>query len=100
MSPAIGEEITPGEEGRRERRRYPRLNTSVQLELLAEGAAPIRTKTNEISLGGCYVETMFTLPIGTNLTILLWLDDKKVSTSGRVVSRFPQVGNGVCRYEH
>lgn len=92
----MSEEITPGEGARRERRRYPRLHTSVQLELIAEGAAaPIRTKTDEISLRGCYIETMFTLPIGTNLTILLWLDDKKMSTGGRVVSRFPQVGNGI-----
>ena len=92
----MSKEIEAGEGGRTERRRYPRLNTSVQLEVIVEGvAAPIRTKTDEIALGGCYIETMFTLPIGTNLTMTLWLDDEKLSTSGRVVTRFPQVGNGI-----
>jgi hypothetical protein len=91
----MSEEINPGDGGRTERRRYPRLNTSVQLKLVEGAAAPIYTKTDEIALGGCYIETMFTLPIGINLTIILWLDDTKLSTSGRVVTRFPQVGNGI-----
>ena len=92
----MSEEINPGDGARTERRRYPRLNTSVQLELIVEGAtAPIRTKTDEIALGGCYIETMFTLPVGTSLTIILWLDGEKLFTNGRVVTRFPQVGNGI-----
>ena len=92
----MSEEINPRDRGRTERRQYPRLHTSVQLQVHVEGvAAPIWTKTDEIALGGCYIETMFTLPIGTNLTIILWLDDEKLSTSGRVVTRFPQVGNGI-----
>jgi hypothetical protein len=38
---------------------------------------------------------VFTLPIGTNLTISLWLGNTKLCTRGRVVTRFPQVGNGI-----
>jgi PilZ domain len=92
----MSEEINSSEGSRAERQRYPRLNTSVQLELIVEDTnAPIRTKTDEIAVRGCYLETMFTLPIGTDLTIILWLDDEKLFTKGRVVTRFPQVGNGI-----
>lgn len=45
-------ELTSGERDRIERRRYPRVKISVQLELGVEGAAPLRTEANEIALGG------------------------------------------------
>lgn len=79
-----------------ERRRHPRCKTTVQLELYPHGmAAPFRTTANDISPGGCYVETMFTLGIGTNLRMTLWLDSMKVSTTGIVATCCPQVGNGI-----
>jgi hypothetical protein len=79
-----------------ERRRYPRSRTRVQIELHAPGvSAPFRTATEEISHGGCYVETMFTFPAGTKLTMTLWLDSEQVSATGIVATCYPQVGNGI-----
>jgi len=79
-----------------EKRRHPRRKVPIQIELHQEGvAAPLRTSTSETSLGGCYVETMFTFAVGTLLTVTLWLGDKKVMTECRVATCFPQVGNGI-----
>lgn len=79
-----------------ERRRHPRCKVAAQLELHPPGAAvPIRTATSEMSIGGCYVETMFTFAVGTTLAMTLWLDGEKVATTGRVATCFPQVGNGI-----
>jgi PilZ domain len=80
----------------RERRRYPRVKSVIALELHYPGIpAPFRTTTTEVSLGGCYIETMFTLDIGTKVNMLFWLDDCKVAAKGVVATRFPQVGNGI-----
>ncbi len=55
----------------------------------------MRTATSEISIGGCYVETMFTFAVGTALSMVLWLGDTKLTTPVRVATCFPQVGNGM-----
>jgi PilZ domain len=79
-----------------EKRRYRRCKVPVQVELHLEGVgAPLRTATSETSLGGCYVETMFTFAVGTLLTMTLWFGDEKVTTECRVATCFPQVGNGI-----
>jgi c-di-GMP-binding flagellar brake protein YcgR len=79
-----------------DKRRHPRCKVAVQVELYPEGAAaPIRTATSETSLGGCYVETMFTFAVGTMLKMTLWLGDERVITPCRVATCFPQVGNGI-----
>jgi c-di-GMP-binding flagellar brake protein YcgR len=79
-----------------ERRRHTRCKVTVQLELQPHGmATSFRTSTSDISPGGCYVETMFTLEIGTTLTMQLWLDEVRLSTTGIVTTCHPQVGNGI-----
>ena len=79
-----------------DKRRHPRYQVAVQVELYPEGVTtPMRTATSEISLGGCYVETMFTFPVGSILSMTLWLGDVKVSTLAKVATCFPQVGNGI-----
>lgn len=79
-----------------ERRRYPRVKSAVALELRYPGCtAPVRATTSEISLGGCYIETMFTLDVGTKLDLVMWLDGQKLSAKGLIATRYPQVGNGI-----
>jgi len=86
--------MTP--EGFQERRRYPRVKTEIALELRHPGStAPLRVTTSEISFGGCYVETMFTLDVGTKLSLVFWLGDEKVTANGVIATRYPQVGNGI-----
>jgi c-di-GMP-binding flagellar brake protein YcgR len=78
-----------------ERRRYPRIRAKVPIELICSGAAPMRTSTDEISVCGCYVETMFTMDVGTKLTIKLSISGETLNLSGAVVTKYPQVGNGI-----
>ena len=78
-----------------ERRRYPRLKAKVPAELKCERSAPMRTSTDEISLCGCYIETMFTMEIGTKLSLALSLKDDVIRCMGVVATKYPQVGNGI-----
>jgi c-di-GMP-binding flagellar brake protein YcgR len=86
----------PSEPQQQERRRHPRTKIMVEVELHPEGtAAPLRARTTDLSLDGCYVEMMFTLEAGTKLKTALWINNVKMSTRGIVVTRHPQVGNGI-----
>lgn len=79
-----------------ERRRYPRVKANIPVELLPLGATvPMRTATDEISLCGCYIESMFTMDVGTKLQLTLWLNETKASATGVIVTKYPQVGNGI-----
>jgi c-di-GMP-binding flagellar brake protein YcgR len=79
-----------------ERRKFPRVKSALALELRYAGCtAPVRATTSEISLGGCYIETMFTLDVGTKLDLVMWLDGQKLSAKGIIATRYPQVGNGI-----
>jgi hypothetical protein len=77
-----------------EHRQHPRTRVTVTAELQQERAL-LRVKTADLSIGGLYVEMMFTLEIGTKLNIVFWINDVKVSTGGVVVTRDIQVGNGI-----
>jgi c-di-GMP-binding flagellar brake protein YcgR len=77
-----------------ERRRYPRVKANIPVEL-SLGAAPLRTATNEVSLCGCYIESMFTMDVGTKLTLSLSLKDEMIRCTGTVATKHPQVGNGI-----
>lgn len=79
-----------------ERRRFPRVKSAVALELRYTGAvAPLRATTSEASVSGCYIETMFTLEVGTALEIVMWIDGEKITGKGVVATKYPQVGNGI-----
>jgi len=79
----------------RDRRAYPRLKTVNSVEVYAaENTAPIRARTADLSLGGCFVEMPNPLPRGTPVRIALWLKDTKVWANGRVVTSTPGFGIG------
>jgi c-di-GMP-binding flagellar brake protein YcgR len=78
-----------------ERRRYPRVNVQIPVELTAPGGAPLRTATQEISLCGCYIESLYTMDKGTKLSVALSLKDQVISCNAVVAARHPQVGNGI-----
>jgi c-di-GMP-binding flagellar brake protein YcgR len=79
-----------------DRRRDPRHSVQVQIELREDGNdVPMRMCTTDLSRGGCYVELMLPLPIGTNVTAKLWLSDCPVRMRGRVVTLHRQFGNGI-----
>ena len=77
------------------RRTYPRLKTRVPFELYVEDSEnPIRGATADISLTGCYIETIFPMPVGTHLELRLRLEDTRLVLA-TVVTSDPQVGNGI-----
>ena len=51
--------------------------------------------TSDLSVGGCYIGTRFTIPVGTRLKGALWLGEEKVMISAIVVTCYPQIGNGI-----
>lgn len=83
----------PGDDG--ERRRYPRIKSKVPVEIHCSDGAPMRTSTEEISLCGCYIETMFTMNVGTKVKLVLSVKGERITTTGVVATKYPQVGNGI-----
>jgi c-di-GMP-binding flagellar brake protein YcgR len=78
-----------------ERRRYPRVKAKIPVELICSGKSHMRTATDEISLCGCYIETMFTMDVGTKLGLVFSLNQERVGANGIVATKHPQVGNGI-----
>jgi c-di-GMP-binding flagellar brake protein YcgR len=78
-----------------ELRRYPRVKATIPVELICAGKSPMRTATDEISLCGCYIEMMFTIDVGTKLGLVFSLNQDRVAATGMVVTKHPQVGNGI-----
>jgi len=68
---------------------------SVPVELCIEGSEfPIRGATSDISLSGCYMETIFPVAVGTTLELKLQVDGTLLFLA-KVVTCDPQVGNGM-----
>jgi c-di-GMP-binding flagellar brake protein YcgR len=58
----------------KDRRKHERLKLRVPIVIQPDlGDSPIRGATADLSLGGCYIETIFPLPMGTNLDLQLSL---------------------------
>ena len=78
-----------------ERRAHPRFKVSVPVDIYPEDSeTPIHGSTSDLSLGGCYVESLFPFPAGTPLELKLQLDDTLLIL-GKAVTCDPQVGNGI-----
>src|SRR5256885_2307984 len=78
----------------KDRRKHPRLKIQAPIEFNAERSRILRSATADLSLGGCYLEMMFTFPVGTILEISLQLGHI-VRARAIVVSRELRVGNGI-----
>jgi len=78
-----------------ERRKHPRFKLNVPVEVHAEGStAPLHCATSDLSLGGCYIESMYPFPAGTHLELKLEAGDTLL-ISAKVVTSDPQFGNGI-----
>lgn len=78
-----------------DRRQYRRIKVSVPVEIRADGATcAVHGATLDISLGGCYFETIFPFPVGTELDLKLQIESA-LPISAVVVTCDPQVGNGI-----
>lgn len=80
----------------RDRRAHPRLKCVNSVELYPnEQSSPMRARSLDLSLGGCFVEMPNPLPKGTRLKIGLWLKDTKLWIHGKVITSTPGFGIGV-----
>jgi PilZ domain len=81
----------------RERRKHPRYPCTGQVRMLLEGSdLELLAVLREISLGGCYVETMSPMPPETNIEMTLMLNDLEVQTRGTVKVSCQGMGMGVA----
>jgi hypothetical protein len=78
-----------------EKRESTRIKVSAPVELYTpESDIPHRCATADLSETGCYIESIFPFPIGTVFEMTLRLDETLLVV-GTVVTRDPQVGNGI-----
>lgn len=79
-----------------DRRAHPRFKTVNSVEIHPEGQqAPIRARTADLSIGGCFIEMPNPLPKGTQMKIGIWVKDTKLWATGRVITSTPGFGIGV-----
>jgi len=79
-----------------ERRKNQRFKVNVPVEIHSENSpAPLHCATSDLSLGGCYIESMYPFPTGTHLDLKLEASGTLV-ISARVVTCDPQFGNGIA----
>jgi PilZ domain len=55
----------------------------------------MRLSATDLSRGGCYIQLILTLSVGTLVTGKLWVGNDVVSVRGRVVTLHPQFGNAI-----
>ena len=79
-----------------EKRGHTRVKVRTPIELTPQGSeTPLRTETADLSIGGCYIEMLFTLPLATEVQVSLEAGGSAILTTGKVVTRDPNVGNGI-----
>jgi hypothetical protein len=78
-------------------RKLPRHKIAFPLEIRdgRVGSTAMRTQATDISGRGCYVETMLPLPLGTELSITLWIESDKVTAPAIVRACDGGVGMGI-----
>lgn len=82
-----------------DKRHFKRSKCKLPIEIRTAGQAfPSKTDTVDVSLGGCYVASIYTLPVGTKIDVKLWVGDTPVETVAEVETADPGVGNGL-RFE-
>jgi hypothetical protein len=80
----------------RDRRTSPRMKCASSVEVYPTGeTAPIRTRTADLSLGGCFLEMPNPIPKGAHIKIALWVKDFKIWANAEVVTSTPGFGIGV-----
>jgi hypothetical protein len=78
-----------------ERRDQPRIKVKAPVELRFENNdVPYRCATVDLSLFGCYIETMFPFPVDTPVELKLEANSTLLIL-GKIVTSDPQVGNGI-----
>ena len=95
VSAAIAERIKPNRR-QEERRRYARFSCSGAVRIWEpETDLAIDARVNEVSLGGCYVEIMSPLRLGTAVRVELAINRQTIRVEGVVKNSQPNFGMGI-----
>lgn len=79
-----------------ERRTRPRYSFLAVVELSeVVGVYCVEGRIREISRKGCYVNTPSTLPLNTQLAVVITRDDDTFETNGKVIYVHEHVGMGI-----
>ena len=79
-----------------ERRDHARFKLKVPVELhFEDNDTPYRGATSDLSLFGCYIESMYPFPVGTTLELKLHVRGSILLALGIIATSDPQVGNGI-----
>lgn len=79
-----------------DRRAHPRIKSASSVEIhFPNQTAPVRARTADLSLGGCFVEMPNPLPKGTEIRLALWVKDAKLWSKAKVITSTPGYGIGV-----
>jgi len=79
-----------------ERRRAPRYQFIADAEVVeVESGTKLKAKTGDLSIGGCFLDTLNPSPEGTEIRVTIWRGNTTFAAVGRVVFVFPNLGMGV-----
>jgi len=79
-----------------ERRRAPRYQFIAEAELVEiESGTRLKARTGDLSIGGCFLETLNPSPEGTEIQVTILQGTTKFTGLGRVVFVFPNLGMGI-----
>jgi len=78
-----------------DRRKHHRYEAHLPVEMHCAGATPARAESGDISLSGCYVNTLFPPPVDTMLTLAIWLGNQRLAVRSRVRTSVLGVGCGI-----
>lgn len=80
----------------RERRRHTRYKLALGVEVYEPRSnTRVQLSTTDVSASGCYMETIFPAPIGTQLRLSIWIRAEKLDTDAVVRTCDAGVGMGV-----
>jgi hypothetical protein len=79
-----------------DRRVEPRVKCKCSVEVYPDNqSAPIRSRTGDLSLGGCFIEMSIPLAKDSLAKVGVWLNETKIWTRAKVVCCTPGFGIGV-----
>jgi len=79
-----------------ERRRAPRYQLVAEAEIISPmSEVCLGAQTSDVSLVGCFMNTNFSLPLGTEIRLRLKYEQTTLITSGVVARSEPSMGFGV-----
>jgi PilZ domain len=80
-----------------ERRRSPRYRFIADVEIIdAASDAPLKARTTDLSIGGCFLDMLNPSPKGTELRVTISHAGSTFTAVGRVAFVVPNMGMGVA----